>query len=352
MRVVNTVVDRKILNKGYKKFRYSFSKILLTILLFPLVYRNSKKYQKLFFRFCFTYKRNGTIKINDQKVIDVNSFEYHYYDIHEKQLNKYNYPIDFNSQNYQEFIIKNGNNQDISCLSIIHKNPSSKWVIGFHGWTENKYLALRLVSWFYQQGYNVLTFDSMAHGQSYGQYSDIGLTCAQQDVKYLIQWIKDNHQVTNIGLIGNSMGAATINQYLLNSNSKDISWAIADCGFSSLLVQYRYVMQYRFKKPWWLISYGLAKNYQTFSQTNIKNYDLIKRAKKGFKVPTLLIHGKEDDFVPFFMSDMIHKYQKKYNYKNYDYLFLDNVGHVEALPKAYDDYIDKIKQFINKYENK
>lgn len=350
MRVINTSVSQKILINGYKKFCYSFSKILLVILLFPFVYFYSKKYQKQFFEFCFTYQKEGKIKIDDDQLIDINSFDYHYYDCQIKKLNKYSYPIDWKNENYQEFIIKNNNNEDISCLSVIQKNKSKKWVIGFHGWTENKYLALRLVSWFYQQGYNVLTFDSIAHGKTYGQYSDTGLTCAQ-DVNCLINWLKTNYQVETIGLIGNSMGASTINYYLLNyAPINSINWAIADCGFANLLVQFRYVMQYRFQKPWWLISNNVTKRYKKFTNTNILKYDLLKKLKTGFKVPTLLIHGKEDDFVPFFMANVIHNYQIEGDNKNYDYLFLDNIGHVGTLPNAYEIYINKLNSFIKKYE--
>lgn len=352
MTVINVPVNQKTLTNGYQKFCYSFSKILLVVLLFPFVYFYSKKYQKKFLDFCFSYQREGKFKINDTQTIDINSFDYHNYDCHIKELNKYGYPIDWKQENYQEFFIKNDNNQDISCLTVIQKKKSNKWVIGFHGWTENKYLALRLVSWFYEQGYNVLTFDSVAHGKSYGQYSDIGLTCAQ-DINYVINWIKNNHEVISIGLIGNSMGASTINYYLLNNEQINaINWAIVDCGFINLIVQFRYVMQYRFNKPWWLISNGLAKRYQKFTNSNILKYDLLKKAKAGFKTPTLLIHGKEDTFVPFFMTNIIHNHQIKGHYKNYDYLFLDNIGHVATLPNAYQTYINKIKSFINKYEIK
>lgn len=353
MPIINSHVQQKILVNGYKKFCYSFSKLLLVILLFPFIYYYSKKYQTQFLEFCFSYQRAGDFKINDKQSIDINSFAYHNYDCQIKDLNKYGYPIDWKQENYQEFTIKNNNNEDISCLTVIQKKLSKKWVIGFHGWTENKYLALRLVSWFYQQNYNILTFDSVAHGKSYGKYSDIGLSAAA-DINCLINWIKTNYQeVTTIGLIGNSMGAATINYYLLNYAATNVvSWAIADCGFANLLVQFRYVMQYRFQKPWWLISNGIVKRYQQFTNSNIAKYDLLKKSKVTFKIPTLLIHGKKDDFVPFFMSNIIHNYQIKFAGKNYDYLFLDNISHVATLPHAYQDYINKITSFINKYETK
>ena len=350
MTVINMHVNKQILINGYKKFCYSISKILLVILLFPFVYFYSKKYQKEFLAFCFDYQRAGKFVIDDHQAIDINSFDYHYYDCQIKELKKYGYPIDWKKENYQEFIIKNSNNQNISCLIVVQKQKSTKWVIGFHGWTENKYLALRLVSWFYEQGYNILTFDSVAHGKTYGQYSDIGLTSAL-DVNCIINWLKNNYQVSSIGLIGNSMGAATINYYLLNYAPLNlINWAITDCGFANLLVQCRFVMQYRYQKPWWLISYGFNNRFKEYTKTNMSDYNLLKKIKPGFNTPTLLIHGKKDDFVPFFMANVMHNAQIKIDNKDYDYLFLDNIGHVETLFKAHQIYVNKIKTFISKYE--
>lgn len=52
------------------------------------------------------------------------------------------------------------------------------------------------------------------------------------------------------------------------------------------------------------------------------------------------------------MANIIHNYQIKLDYKNYDYLFLDNIGHVETLSNAYQNYTNKIKIFINDQETK
>ncbi|TLF26983.1 MAG: hypothetical protein FCO83_01325, partial [Spiroplasma sp. WSS] len=79
MKVINDSVSDEILMNGYQKFCYFFSKILLVILLFPFVYFYSKKYQKQFFKFCFTYQKEGNVKINDDQLVDINSFDYHYY---------------------------------------------------------------------------------------------------------------------------------------------------------------------------------------------------------------------------------------------------------------------------------
>lgn len=345
MEVINKIPSQKILSKGFKKFKYNILNIALTMLLFPFVIFYSKKYIKVFLSFCFEYQRSGTVLINDQ-LINFNSFDYYYQDCVTKNLVDCSCYVDFDKENYQEIIIKNNQNQEISCLTVVHKDHSRKWVIGLHGWTENKYLALRLVSWFYSQGYNVLTFDSVAHGQTYGQYSDIGFSTAK-DLLSIIKWLKTNYQVDSLGLIGNSMGASTAYYYSLNySSQENINWVIADSGFANLLVQYRFVMQYRYCKPWWLISFGLSKAYWKFTNSKIKDYNLL--AKQKSQVPSLLIHGQKDTFVPFFMSQEI---LQKHGNKNFDYLFLDDINHIETLSKSHQQYITKISKFVSKYEN-
>ncbi|MGY6172231.1 alpha/beta hydrolase [Candidatus Mycoplasma pogonae] len=350
MRVINKDVPQNVIENGYDKFTYNFWKKLARTLLFPLTIYYSKKYQKQFWEFCFTYPRVGKIPTEDGGEIEYHSFENHYYDVVKKDLTKHGYPIKWENENYQEFVLKNNDGKNISCLTVMQKKLTDKWVIGLHGWTENKFLALRLVTLFYKMGYNVLTFDNYAHGKTYGDYSDTGINSAN-DLPIIIDYLKQKHGAKVIGMVGNSMGASTINYYLLNNDDgHQISWAIPDCGFISLLVQFRFVMQYRFKKPWWLMDHNLLKSHRELTKSNIFDYDLLQKTATNYKTPILLIHGKGDDFVPFFHANVVHQKQLENKNPYYDYLFLDKINHIETLFKAHDAYEAKIKEFIKKHE--
>ncbi|WHQ37459.1 alpha/beta hydrolase [Spiroplasma sp. SV19] len=353
MKVIEKTPHKKTLNDGYHKFCFNWWRLLGMIVLFPLVYFWSKKYVKDFFTFTQTYQRSGLMTI-DATTFDFNSFAVYQQDVIAKKLDQFNFS--FSTEEIAAMktaTILNQHQDPISILYLQHSN-SNKWVIGLHGWTENKYLGLRQVFYFYQQGYNVLTFDSVAHGLSGGNYTGIGYLNAQ-NLSDVIQWLQANYHPQEIGLIGNSMGAACLTKYLIDEGYQNplVHWAVSDCGFSNLLVQFRYVMQYRYQHPWWLISFGLTKKFKNEIGFKLRKYNLLKQAKRLKDFPMLIFHGDHDDFVPYFMSKEFFTRKVKYERPGQSQLLsLLNVNHVEAISKGHQVYIAAIKAFLIQQERK
>ncbi|WP_425379643.1 alpha/beta hydrolase [Spiroplasma endosymbiont of Stenodema calcarata] len=353
MKVITKTPSKETLNSGYHKFCFNWWRILLTILLFPLIYFWSKKYVKEFFKFTQTYQRTGLMNVGTV-TFDFNSFDGYYQDVIAKQLDQFDFvfkPEEIAAM--QTVTILNRQQAPISAL-YLQNSKSKKWVIGLHGWTENKYLGLRQVFYFYQQGYNILTFDSVAHGLSAGKYTGIGYLNAQ-NLRDVIQWLQDNYAVEEVGLIGNSMGAACLTKYLIDEGYQNplVHWAVSDCGFSNLLVQFRYVMQYRCQHPWWLISFGLVKKFKKEVGFNLRKYNLLKQTKRLKDFPMLIFHGEQDDFVPYFMSKEFFNQKVKDEPKGQSQLVsLLNINHVEAISKGHQIYTAAIKAFLTKQERK
>jgi len=353
MKVVTKKPSKKIILDGYRQFCFNWWQILLTVLLFPIIIFWSKKYVRDFFNFTQNYQRTGILTMNS-KSFNFNSFEAYHQDLIAKELKQLNFCFNTIEETQMKTVtILNQQQESISALYLQHPH-SQKWVIGLHGWTENKYLALRQVYYFYQQGYNVLTFDSVAHGLSAGKYSGIGYLNAQ-NLNDVIAWITNNFTVNGIGLIGNSMGAACLTKYLLDHGYQNalIKWAISDCGFSNLLVQFRYVMQYRYQRCWWLISFGLRKKFKQELGFNLCHYDLLKHTERLKNLPMLIFHGTNDDFVPYFMSKEFYTQKIKSEPLGQSQLVsLLNLGHVEAISKGHKSYLAAIKTFLIQQERK
>ncbi|WP_339021125.1 alpha/beta fold hydrolase [Spiroplasma endosymbiont of Atherix ibis] len=164
--------------------------------------------------------------------------EYYYWDLKKMNIKQNS----FFKKNLLEFSIDTSKGP-ISCLQAKNKN-SKKWVIGLHGWTEDKYLALRLTSHFYDNGYNILTFDSFAHVKTYGENTDIGFSSIEI-INSIINFLKTENDISVIGLIGNSMGASTSILYS-QVGKYNVNWVVAVCGFSDIKTQYRYYVQNNF----------------------------------------------------------------------------------------------------------
>ncbi|QEH61626.1 hypothetical protein SCHIN_v1c04290 [Spiroplasma chinense] len=322
-----------------KRYHYNWWKIIMMVLLFPIVLFLSFLCSKIFIGYLFKYKRVG----KNRKGIELNSYEELLNEIKIKKIENFN--ID-------KSMIKEVNigpsSKQISALIIEHKDfKSNKWIVGLHGFKRNKYVALRNVFYFYEKGYNIITFDSYAHGNTYGTKSDFGKSNAEV-LNSLVEWLKSVKQVDEIGVFGVSMGATTSlyfakEHYLEN----EVNWLIADCGFSGAVPQIRYFLKKYVKLPWWLMSLGINTNFRNYTKVNIRDVDLLKPYDSVKDLKILFIHGKKDDFIPYQNSIVMHKLKTDKEVDNVSKLVLfDNAKHSSSFHFNQEQYKNEIYDFL------
>lgn len=337
-----------ILENPTNCFQLRTGVVLKRIFTFPLTLRLSKKYLSEFLKFCSTFQRTGKFRNLAGEECNFNSFALYYDDLQRKNI--FHLTTKLKQDVVREFIIKNRHLQPLSCL-IAEQNQTTKWVIGLHGWTENKFLALRLVDHFWHQGYSILTFDAKGHGLSYGATTDIGYQNAA-DTKDLIDWLQKHYQVRELGVVGNSMGGATVCSFVgqYGSQYSNLKWAIADSAFADLKEQMRYVMQYRYQRSWWLISFGLSKAMTKHLGVNFKDYQLGANFKFCPRVPILFSHGTADTFVPVFMSKKLYQQKIKFEQPQVisDIYLPENIEHVRIIADCNSEYRKRISNFIRR----
>ncbi|ATZ16742.1 hydrolase [Williamsoniiplasma luminosum] len=306
-----------------KKYKYNWWRILLLVITFPFSILIGIIFKTKFLQFCFEYNRESDI----QEFLE---------DLKKKNM-QLEIPIDL----IETFDIKTDKG-NISTLKLMHEN-SDKWVIGLHGWTENKFLALRLVMHIYNMGYNVITFDSFAHGQSYGEKTDVGYSAIPL-LDQVIKYLKKNYQPKEIGLIGNSMGASTAILYgEIGAYTSDIKWVIADCGFSNLNDQFNWKMEQMYKINWIFLNMFIPCGFKKITGLDPRQFDLLE--KIYYDIPTMFIHSTTDSFVPYLMSQ---KMFEKRNNPN-DILWTPTgPDHVKVIADLNHEYKEKTKKFINK----
>lgn len=328
--------------KKLKKYKYSFKTIFLTILFFPKVIKLSKLHFDKYKRFCYLYYRTGT----NLEGIEVNSLALYYDDIKNKNLNQ-----TFNENEIRDFLIES---KEGKISSLVTKNKmSNKWVIGLHGWTENKYLGLRLVHHYWKQGYNILTFDGFAHGLSYGDKTDIGYSSIKM-LDSIVRYLIENENAKTIGLIGNSMGASTSILYSqIGEYKNNINWIVADCGFNSIKLQYRYYIENNlYYMPWWKIGFLFTYKFSKETNTPQNKYNLETKMKQANKIPIFFIHAEGDTFIPYEMSkSMFRKKIKFENEKISDIWTPVGSEHVNTISDYNEEYIQRTLTFSRKWDN-
>ncbi len=186
-----------------------------------------------------------------------------------------------------------------------HITDEKRLEILFHGWRSN---ALRDgcggAKIARDVGFNQLIVDQRAHGDSEGKTLTFGIKekydCLDW-VNYAVERFGDDVQIL---LGGVSMGASTVLMASALPLPKNVKAITADCGYSSPEAIIRKVCRDmgipdRLGYPFVRMS---ARVFGGFSLADGGAVEAVKSAR----VPIMIMHGEEDDFVPFSMSKEIY----------------------------------------------
>lgn len=219
---------------------------------------------------------------------------------------------------------------------------SDRLVILHHGFTSHAMDNSTHAMFFHMQGYEVLLLDLRAHGKSEGEYVGFGIL----DRFDTLEWVKYSRkrfgEDIKIVLHGTSMGAATVLMSLgLPGIQETVSAVIADCAYTSPADIFGHVIQKNYHLPPAPILKATEIRSKATAGYGFNDYSTLE-ALKDNQVPVLLIHGKEDKFVPTWMSR-----------KNYEacsckkkLLFVDNAGHGSSVFENTELYEQTEKEFL------
>lgn len=176
----------------------------------------------------------------------------------------------------------------------------------FHGWKSN---LLRDcgggAKMAFESGYNLLLVNQRAHGDSDGNTITFGIK-----EKYdCLDWI--NYAIDRFGkdvriiLGGISMGAATVLMASALDLPENIKCISADCGYTSPEAIIRKVCREDMGIPDLLGFPFVRMGARIFGRFSIMDGGAVEAVKHA-KVPIMIMHGDEDDFVPFSMCHEIY----------------------------------------------
>lgn len=223
---------------------------------------------------------------------------------------------------------------------------SDKLAICGHGYTGCGLKdCVSIAVFFHRMGYNCLIVDHRAHGKSEGDYVGFGIL-DRFDMKAWVDFMERRFNGNvRIALYGVSMGATiAIMTAGISSLSPCVKAVVADCAFTS---------------PYDVFAHILKRDYHMppFPIMNINDMLCRKKAGYGFRdystldavkstgIPMLFIHGRDDNFVPLYMS--------KQNYEACrspkDIFIVDNAAHAASYYESKEAYEAKVKIFLEKY---
>lgn len=250
-------------------------------------------------------------------------------------------PWQFKSQRgytlYGEMIFP-GKQTDASASS----QSGSKLLIAVHGHGHNRMGMLKFLPVFLDQGFTVLIYDQVSSGNSGGRFSSLGYYEAQ-DLRCIIDsMLSEQSGEYELGLLGESMGAATVLIEAAADNRP--AFLVADCPFADLRSQLIYRLSFAYRLPSFpIIQLGsiIARIRAGFSWQDVSPLESIKNAGGLPDIPVLFVHGEADTYIPAQSSQLL--FNAKTGYK--DILIVPEARHTESIvidSKSYESAITRL----------
>ena len=221
--------------------------------------------------------------------------------------------------------------------------PSHRWAILVHGYGRDQRFVRDVAAEYLRRGYEVLTPDMRAAGESDGTYLTMGVK-ESEDVAAWARQIVSRDDEARIALHGISMGAATAMMAAgRDGMPPQVAALVEDCGYTSAYVMFSAQLKKLFGLP-------------AFPVMNC--VDVVSRIKTGAwlsdaapvermpTLPTLFIHGEADGLAPVKMLDELCEASGA---KVKARLVLPGVGHADAKQDAPTLYYETVFSFLEPY---
>lgn len=243
----------------------------------------------------------------------------------------------------EEFWVQSFDNYELYCVFSRQKDfeKNKKIVVISHGHRGMRYMSIKYANMYWNLGYSVLIYDLRGHGMdepfivSMGQYES-------QDLVFLVESLKKRFGPdVEIGLHGESMGAATSILALGKLNFGEVKFCVADCPYSSSRDFINDMLKKKLHMP--KVMYHLINLYSKYKYGIDYEKSNVTAVIKETSVPIMLIHGEKDKLISCNHSKKLYdnaKTEKKV------LKIVPGAGHAMAMTTAPEDYNGGIKAFL------
>ncbi len=209
-----------------------------------------------------------------------------------------------NSHTYEEVFITSNDGLKLAAKRLMNPIKSNKYVIFFHGYrgsVMNEWAPSAHV--FFDKGYNLYFVEERGNWNSEGKYFTMGPK-ESEDALLWINYLVAQDKDSKILVFGHLMGAHVVLLTLKYDLPQNVKCIIADCGYDSLDTQLRHVAKDMMKLPCANLLVSIGETYASIFHKMSFNETVTKAVAKNM-LPVCLIHGTNDQFVPFFNEEKI-----------------------------------------------
>ena len=214
--------------------------------------------------------------------------------------------------------------------------PADKYVLLSHGYTDNRFGALKYTKMYLDLGFHVIVYDLRGHGENEPTFCTYSVR-ERKDLIALIQDCRDRYQPAVLGIHGESLGAATSIACL--EDKPQIDFVVADCGFSDI----SNVLKGGVKSMH--LPEGLVPLASVCARLRYGySYDMMRPIDSlaDNEIPILFIHGAEDSFILPENSERMKKETKGYS----ELHLIPGAAHAASVLTAPEEYQEIVEAFL------
>lgn len=219
--------------------------------------------------------------------------------------------------------------------------PGTKTILVMHGSSSirDNYISMEISKALVEHGYDVLTFDFRAHGQSGGEVYSIG-SLEARDVAGALEYLR-GRGVTEVGAIAHSMGAAAV--LLAAPDHPEMSAIVADSSFADL---FTVLDRERARNgiPSFFNPGVLLASKMWFGIDPLENAPRRALARLGDR-PVLIIHSSVDHLIP--VSEAYELQRAGAGNPNLKLWIAQGSGHVTAFADNNEEYLSRVITFFD-----
>ena len=120
-------------------------------------------------------------------------------------------PLTVKEQPTEDFYVPGHGGVNLHCVVYLQPHRAGQWIVLLHDWTQNTLQVWPYVNLYWQQGFNVLTYDAREHGLSAGEDRFFTFGHLEKfDLVKMIQWLARRFKPQSVVLHGRGVGATTI----------------------------------------------------------------------------------------------------------------------------------------------
>ena len=222
-----------------------------------------------------------------------------------------------------------------------HPEPSQKYVILSHGYTDNRFGCLKYVRLYLELGFNCVIYDLRGHGLNEKTFCTYSIREGRDLCAVVGDARKRWPEMACLGLHGESLGAATTAAAM--RYKPQVDFAVADCGFSEINSILKAGMRMS-HLPGFMFGVArlCAKIRYGFDFNDMRPVDALREND----VPMLFIHGEADAFIPSSHSVAMRDATRG----DAELFLVPAARHARSVFIDYDGYLQRLDAFIKSHK--